>query len=442
MSRITAEARKSLESEYFSAQSPAIAVSDAETFVAEMTCAINLCFREPEPQTKDELADLSSARELFRQSVLERTIRNEWAWLALLGHVATHLPKTHNDKVGTPGIWATVPIGSIPTRGAVSHSSFTSRSVSAAGNASNTKHYKILSMVFCFPGEADCTLIDLFARDDVRVRTAFASLGMSNTQWESLNERARERIASTEGTCFLDRQLKQLFVPIPSGDKSHTLVTPLPATKVVAALEFRQRELRARAGWLPLFRTKIGGTKPQNAGTLVSELGGNLAHLQARFPEIAPQRLIRVLYKLAHRGVFPNRSSDEIKELREFLCSDWSKHHSSRQAHIKSISKKVLAVLQRDLDDLLTVREAIAEEAGYQKLDELLSHGGLQRIAPWLMDFLRGAEERLSHLELLNTLIKAAQKSLSSNWGVMDDSHARLLEDAIQDVIGDFVNEL
>jgi hypothetical protein len=151
----------------------------------------------------------------------------------------------------------------------------------------------------------------------------------------------------------LDRQLKQIFVPDPTrGGETYLVITPLIATAVISAFEQQRAKLWEQNVTLNFDRIGIGGTKPQNAGSLMNELGGNLRQLTMAIRRFSLTQQRRRLQSLLQRSkLFHPMPKKEVRQFQHWLERDWTQQYGNRQDHLQRLETRLAEWLLPELEE-------------------------------------------------------------------------------------------
>jgi len=323
------------------------------------------------PVSEPDLGDLGVARAIFEDKVVRAQLNGQNIWLELFPQLGTHIPKTHNDKVG----WAAFRElqGFVkPVPGGLTGADCTNTArISGAGNGAYVAHYTLLSLLVCHQGKS-ATLFEWIAQNNQPLQTALKDLGVSEELWSDWTQGASAALGSNS-TEPIDRYMKQIYIPNPEDPSQDLLVTPLPSTALLTGFEARKRSPRAAGIAFLSFdgvtSTQIGGTKPQNAGSLVSYMAGYLPHLQMNFPQAQKTPVLFRLQQLQNNGPF--WGNPKLTEgIENTLNQRWD---GRRQEALDKLSGQIRALLRPGLIKLdeLAGEVALLDREKLKLLEEL-----------------------------------------------------------------------
>jgi hypothetical protein len=309
---------------------------------------VNLAYGSP--ISREDLLSADKARAALATQVVDKFISGKFIWAALASHMGTHHPKSRNDKVSSGPVVARSL--ALPPAGLVTSASLKTRQFSGSGNGANTAHYQWLA--FTYEDSAGVlSVIERAANQDEPLRAALMALGIDSEQWEAFQIEVSAHL-SAPNVAALDRQLKQIFVPDPTqGGEDYVVITPLTATRVVSAFEQQRAKLWEQNITLNFDRISIGGAKPHNAGSLMSELGGNLRLLTMTIPpRLSSTQQQRRLWLFLQKGkLFQPMPEKEARQLRHWLEQDWKHQYGNRQDYLRRLEQRLAEWLLLELEE-------------------------------------------------------------------------------------------
>lgn len=300
--------------------------------------------------SREDLLSADKARAALAEEVVNKSIAGKFIWAALASHMGTHHPKSRNDKVSSGPVVARSLAP--PPAGLVTSANLKTRQFSGSGNGANTAHYQWLAFTY-EDSSGVLSVIERAANQDEPLRAALMPLGIGSEQWEAFQMAASAHL-NTANLAPLDRQLKQIFVPDPTqGGKDYVVITPLTATRVVSAFEQQRVELEEQNAKLKLSWIRIGGAKPHNAGSLMSELSGNLRQLTMTIPpRLSPtQQQRRLWFLLQREKLFQPMLKNEARQFQHWLEQDWRQQYGNRQDHLQQLEKRLDKWLSPELEE-------------------------------------------------------------------------------------------
>ena len=419
-----ATAVKEVKRAVLSHGSPCVTVASEAELQTLIALAVNLCFGNA--ASGPELLSWDRAREIFSEKVLSRRQRGKWCWLAFVNDMGTHHPKTQNDKVSSGGVVAHFPKCEAAACVVSSMSCSDSRRFSGAGNGANTAHYQFFALTFEWSQERRA-MIECFAADVPAVRDAFLQLGVLKSDWADLVDAAAGALTGTSNG-RLDRRLKQVCVPY-GGDGEYVLVTPIPSSAIVASIAARNRECRTRGQWIPWHVTKVGGTKPQNAGALPNELGGVLNHFRMGFPsgERTNIPLLLRLKFISERGLL-QASGERFDEVKKLLRIDWSQSTIPRENLHDALRIALDNLFRPQLLRLQKLQEEI-EEARESGTNLEMIDTQLRALALWIRSAIDGrCVEPITHTAIVEEAVRSALDEIERAADFLDDTDVHLLQ--------------
>lgn len=262
--------------------------------------------------------------------------------------MGTHHPKSRNDKVSSGPVVACSLAP--PPAGLVTSANLRTRRFSGSGNSANTAHYQLLAFTYEDPAGV-FSVVERVAHKDDPLRETLMALGIGPKQWEAF-QTATAMHLSTPSSSPLDRQLKQIFVPDPTRDsETYLVITPLTATRVISAFEQQRAKLREQNATLNFNQVSVGGAKPQNAGSLMSELRGNLRQLTVTMPRLTLTQQQWRLWRLLQRGrLFQPLPKKQDRQLQHWLKLDWTQQYGNRQVHLQRLEQRLAEWLLPELE--------------------------------------------------------------------------------------------
>jgi len=270
----------------FSMKAPLLAV-DAETASAVVPAAAVVAFSKIKDLGKGAKAEANVAS-MFDQAVADACVVAAASSLltAAGGAVGTHSGKIP-DPLSSMGAAFSAPedhpAATVP---GVSSGTFKARKpLSGAGNAADTPAWRFLCTSMEVEGQVT-SVADILARHNHPARSA--TLARFSQEARAVLVAVGERLAAWFGTGFpdvVDQRLKTVLMP--TGNGGYVAVSPLYPHGLGAEIAARLAERDAALGQRFKRRVvKVGGTKPQNAGMLASDLAGNFWRFLALPPEV------------------------------------------------------------------------------------------------------------------------------------------------------------
>ncbi|ADJ29627.1 type I-F CRISPR-associated protein Csy1 [Nitrosococcus watsonii] len=340
----SAEQLKQIKSQFLGHCRAPVKVAD-EDVSPLLIAAINFAYGSP--TSSEQLLSGESAKAALTAKVIDKTIAGTFIWAALASHMGTHHPKSRNDKVSSGPIVARSLTP--PPAGLVTSANLRTRQFSGSGNGANTAHYQWLA--FTYEDSAGVfSVIERAASQDERLGETVLTLGIQESQWQAFQEAAKAHLETTN-LAPLDRQLKQVFIPDPGQNNDFIVITPLAATAVIGAFEQHRSKLREQDANLNFHRIGVGGAKPQNAGSLMNELGGNLRQLTMTIPRLDLTQRQRRLWHLQQGRLFQPLPKKEARRFQQWLALEWTQRYGNRQDHLQRLEQRIDEWLSPELEE-------------------------------------------------------------------------------------------
>lgn len=434
--KITADELKILKQLLLSNTMPSLEIKENEEEVFELlTAAINLCYGSP--KSVSEIINIATAKKMFSSKVLQKKINGRISWLSLAGDIGTHQPKTRNDKVSSGAVSADWSNVKVPQTVVASSNCLNGKALSGAGNGANNSHYQLLSFTFSMKQQS-LGLVEWIGLNDPLVKKFFLALGMAADTWRLLVNSCNEALKSKNQT-FLDRQLKQIYLPCPdeTGNERFILVTPIPSTRVISSFEIHRKSMFEQNLALPIYSIKVGGTKPQNAGSLPNGLGGWLRHLNMGFKPAYFKGVEKQLYRLGKGNLFVIRkNSSALQRLRNILEMDWNVSTVNRQSMITSVGRRIEELFRSQLDSLADLSDFVSSKFNYDQKKSLLDLEKYSSMPDPLKSILDiNIQPALSLVEKREYFKKQALNTLIAASDDFDDSHLDLISKALNNLL-------
>jgi len=422
---------KKIKTQLLTPLRPAHFVADSpEDWRLLLTAAVQLSWGSLEAEA--DLSDTLLAKQVFMDKVVSPPKKDHSPWLDFFPQMGTHIPKTHNDKVSWAAFHAQE-TGFEPVSGGLTGVDCTTTvRRSGAGNGSNVAHYTLLSLLVSHKDQPG-TLVEWIAKGNKPLKEAFASLGVETGLWEQWVQAAADGLSQNSNQP-IDRYMKQIYLPSPDGSGEDVLITPLPSTALLTAFEVRRRaDQDGGYPFLPkdtTLTTQVGGTKPQNAGSLVSYMAGYLRHLQLKMPTMSTTPISQRLIGLKNNGPFwlPPAGMKALKGIFE------QGPGKDRQVWLRRLDRQIKKLLQPGLFRLNELEVDLARMGndslpGLAALDIhlqfLLSPGETPHVnLPDSRDYLRGEA------------VKALKNAFTETW---NDNINLLVNKAVEQL---FLKEL
>lgn len=149
----------------------------------------------------------------------------------------------------------------------------------------------------------------------------------------------------------------QILFPVSDG---YVSVSPVASAAVISALYARiqQRVWNSGKAGKELINTRtthVGGTKPQNAGFLSSEMGGRFPKLLSFPPEISPRNSKDVLKAFMRRGLTPYGGKPTKQSLDAFASATYRHHIRPNDLSTEAFQEAIRALCLDIASDLQTV---------------------------------------------------------------------------------------
>lgn len=313
-----------------------------------LIAVVNLAYGSP--ISREDLLSAEDAKAALAAKVADKIVKGTFIWAALASHMGTHHPKSRNDKVSSGPIvacsLAPSPAGLVTSANLKAKA----RQFSGSGNGANTAHYQLLAFTYEDPSGM-LSVIERAANQDEPLCAALMTLGIRPEQWKTFQAAASAHL-SAPNLAALDRQLKQIFVPDPTQNgRTYLVITPLTATRMIGAFEQQRAKLREQNATLNFDQIGIGGAKPQNAGSLMNELGGILRQLTVPMPRLTLTQQQRRFWHLRRGWLFQPMPKKEVQQLQHWLKLDWTQQYGNRQDHLQRLEKRLAEWLLPELEE-------------------------------------------------------------------------------------------
>ncbi|CAH9017971.1 type I-F CRISPR-associated protein Csy1 [Candidatus Nitrosacidococcus sp. I8] len=418
--------------------------SSVPLFIAEdeipllLKIALSLCYGDI-PSDKEweillnEQAMEERAKEALRAKVIDKTIGGTFIWAALVTEIGTHHPKSRNDKISSGSITATNLIPPPKKLGLVTSAHLENiKSLSGSGNGAYVAHYQWLSFTY-EDSQGTLSILERVARQDQILKQILLDLGISTEDWDYFHQAVVNHF-STSNDAPLDRQLKQIFIPDPTcGGDDYLVISPLSATRMVAAFKQYREKLREESAYIVTSSLKVGGTKPQNAGSLINELGGHLHLLKMTIPSAHLNnnyyRRLKQLTASSAPYLFLPIAKKEAEKLEKWLEIDWNTTYGNRQDHLDQLEKKISAWLIPELE----AQDQFLSWIASHHPDAIKARENLEtkQLPHWVNVLLGLNSLPISNQQFTQALQKDAYQALTFYFkSLLDDALYQLVTDA------------
>ncbi|ABA59201.1 hypothetical protein Noc_2752 [Nitrosococcus oceani ATCC 19707] len=393
-----------------------------------LIAAINFAYGNP--TSPEQLLSAESAKAALTAKVTPKTIGDMFIWAALASHMGTHHPKSRNDKVSSGPIVARSLTP--PPAGLVTSANLRTRQFSGSGNGANTAHYQWLA--FTYEDSAGVfSVIERAASQDERLGETVLTLGIQESQWQAFQEAAEAHLTVTN-SAPLDRQLKQVFIPDPGQNNDFIVITPLAATAVIGAFEQHRTKLREQDANLNFHRIGVGGAKPQNAGSLMNELGGNLRQLTMTIPRLDLTQRQRRLWHLQRGRLFQPLPKKEAQRFTWWLELDWTQRYGNRQDHLQRLEQRIAEWLLPELE----VQEQLFAWLSSDSLDAVHERQKLEaeNLPNWILTLAGISKNPETEHGTHEARQEAAYKALTFHLkSPLSDEIDKLIQDALESLL-------
>ncbi|MDH5231665.1 MAG: hypothetical protein OEZ58_18560 [Gammaproteobacteria bacterium] len=349
-------------------------------------------------------------------------------WVVCAHQIGTHHHKTMNDKIPSPPLLIALDDVEQPRQSVNSQNVGMARSLSGSGNGANIAHYQFLTMTLNINGEVGA-IIEFIASKNRAMWAELVALGTPEPVLERVAFDYTNRQMQGDDL-FLHRGSKQVFVYF--GDQ-YISVTPVASSKVVAAFEKSLSDVRAEHNARVFtINTKVGGTKPQNAGTLINDSGGFVRHLSMGFPRFNRDRVDRYLRLYAQRKVLmvTKQSVRSIKHLTQLLNRDWHEEQVSTQHQLLQVDHHIDRIFHPSIEALLEV--AALSSIDNEKQNDTSKQAHFQSMPSWLSAYFE--TNRQSGLNIFHFKARFVEELLLELVGVtgyLDQSHERIIRKSL-----------
>ncbi|CAB1275389.1 type I-F CRISPR-associated protein Csy1 [Candidatus Nitrosacidococcus tergens] len=376
------------------------------------------------------------AKEALRTKVIDKITGGEFIWAALTADIGTHHPKSRNDKISSGSIIAHNLTPPPKELGLVTSAYLKNiRNFSGSGNGAYVAHYQWLSFTYQ-DANGVLSILERVVKQDHTLKQTLLDLGISAEDWDSFHQAVANHL-SASNNAPLDRQLKQIFVPDPTcnGD-DYLVISPLPATRMVAAFKQYREKLREESAHVVTSSLKVGGTKPQNAGSLINELGGNLHLLKMTIPSAhSNNNYYRRLKQLTTSNapyLFLPMVKRETEKLEAWLEKDWNITYGNRQDYLDQLEKKISAWITPELEAQDQFLSWITSDTP----DAIKARENLEtkKLPHWVNVWLGLSSLPISSQQLTQALQNDAYQALKFK-SLLDDVLYQLVTDALNRLI-------
>lgn len=280
-------------------------------------------------------------------------------FIAARDHLGTHTAKVPNPGVSGPGgLFADSAVLTAASRHAfVSSASYSARQrVGAAGNAAQGKAQRFLASRIKV-GDEIIDISDSIASKGV-IYDAMIELGFDPTALAELALTLQGRMDGTIGDTTPGSGAKGLIWPTDDGD---IVITPVHAYAMHVELAARIKARDDETHHIDRTHIVVGGTKPQNAGLINSDMGGWHRMLKSKPPEVSDVKE-RVIQRVSKTGKIPlaplSKKSDLVKGFVSLVDAHWANNDQAR----KSLDKAISSLTRISIVPLLTIHE-LGQEA-------------------------------------------------------------------------------
>lgn len=334
-----------------------------------------------------------SEDQTYFAGLIEKETKN--LLVAARDHLGTHTAKVPNPSVTGPGgLFADAGVLSEASRHAfVSSASFNARQrVGAAGNAAQGKAQRFLASRIKVGN--DIVDISESIASKGAVYNSMIELGFDPTAVSELAEILRGRMDGTVGDTTPGSGTKGLIWPTDEGD---IVITPVHSYAMHVELAARIKARHDGNRSIDHTHIVVGGTKPQNAGLINSDMGGWHRMLISKPPEVSSIEE-RTALRVAKSGTIKlstlNSNSDLVTDFRALLDARWINNDQAR----KSLDKAIASMIRISIIPLLSV-----QELG----QETLSSEAFQTLSTAVHELFKIGFERMSRqTEILDMISK------------------------------------
>jgi hypothetical protein len=293
--------------------------------------------------------------------------------IAARDHLGTHTAKVPNPGVTGPGgLFADADVFAAAAGLAfVSSATFSARQrLGAAGNAAQGKAQRFLASRIKI-GDQVFDVSESIASKGV-IFDAMHELGFAADAIEELSEILSGRIDGTIGDTTPGQGAKGLIWPTADGD---VVITPVHSYAMHVELAARIKERTSPLRRIERTHVIVGGTKPQNAGLVNSDMGGWHRMLVSRPPEVASVE-DRAAERVARTGKIDlatiRRDAEVARKLSYLIRAHWKQNDSSRREMDAATASLVRIALHPWVDLAEGYDEGLRGERFF-RLDPLLT---------------------------------------------------------------------
>lgn len=292
--------------------------------------------------------------------------------IAARDHLGTHTAKVPNPGVTGPGgLFADMNVFAAAGKLAfVSSATFTARQrLGAAGNAAQGKAQRFLASRIRI-GEQTFDVTESIASKGV-IFDAMLELGFSNDAMEELSAILSGRIDGTIGDTTPGQGAKGLIWPTSDGD---VVITPVHSYAMHVELAARIKERTSPHRRIDRTHVIVGGTKPQNAGLVNSDMGGWHRMLISRPPEVASFE-DRTAERIARTGKVELATIRLDAKVAQTLSSLIRAHWKQNEAARKEMDETVASLVRIAIHPWVDLGEGSADVLNgerFVRLDPLL----------------------------------------------------------------------
>lgn len=318
-------------------------VLDADDVAASLRILI-LSHFEAYPASLNEAAEKvmwerSEDRDYFAELVAKESGN---LLIAAEGHLGTHTAKVPNPGVTGPGgLFADKAVFDAASHGAhVSSATFSAKQkIGAAGNAAQGKAQRFLASRVLIGSEMIDVSEDISQKG--AIFAAMLEIGFEREVLDELSEVLTSRMSGL-GDTTPGLNAKGLIWPTDEGD---VVITPVHSYAMHVELTARiKQRIADPACKIPWTHIVVGGTKPQNAGLINSDMGGWHRLLKSRPPHVGNSSR-RKLFRIAKTGEIPlaelTSASPAVKGFLRTANAVWENNDVARMRLENSIASLV-----------------------------------------------------------------------------------------------------
>jgi CRISPR-associated protein (Cas_Csy1). len=336
-------------------------------------------------------------------------------------HVGTHTAKIPNPSVSGPGgLFANPEVFSAASKGTfVSSATFASRqSIGAAGNAAQGKAQRFLASKVRIGDQIVDVSVDIASKGVIF--DAMLALGFTREFMDELSNILAGRLDGTIGDTTPGQFAKGLIWPTDEGD---VVITPVHSYAMHVELAARIKERVSEGRRINWTHIVVGGTKPQNAGLVNSDMGGWHRLLKSYPPKVG-SRSLRSAVRISKTGDISlnelSPSSPLVKEFEKIVKATYENNDATRTRLNEVICSMI--------------RIAIIPLVEASHLGSALRGNEFRKLSPVVKDLLlKGFNRMDDQKEAVRIVVDAVTPRLSISK--LDDGMRRLFNIAAEEIL-------